>query len=156
MEKSANISDFEKWQNLVVRRMGTNISKTAMWVVCLRATVVRNYGKCWRRVKQRVGGRCWSSASHQKKKRRGLKLASSVNQNRMRSVGPAQCWCKFRAAIESSSRGIVRVTSPESCCSGLRSAIANLRWCLGHQIQLNLTQCRTSGALVPRPQCATS
>ncbi|CAL1266832.1 unnamed protein product [Larinioides sclopetarius] len=45
MEKAADLSDFDRGQIVMSRRLGTSISETIRLVGCLRSTVVSTYAK---------------------------------------------------------------------------------------------------------------
>ncbi|GFX20278.1 transposable element Tcb1 transposase [Trichonephila clavipes] len=93
MGKAADLSDFDRGQIAMARRLGTSISETARVVGCLRSAVVSTYAK-WMNDGETSSRRHGVGRSHAIKKSH-QRLSCMVKQNRSQTV--AQLTAQYNA-----------------------------------------------------------
>ncbi|GFV93826.1 uncharacterized protein TNCV_367251 [Trichonephila clavipes] len=69
MGNAANLSDFDRGQIVMARRLGTSISETARLVGCSRSTVVSTYAK-------------WMNDGETSSRRHGVRCLHAIKENK--------------------------------------------------------------------------
>ncbi|XP_055944391.1 uncharacterized protein LOC129975354 [Argiope bruennichi] len=92
--KAADLSDFDRGQIVIARRLGTSISETARLVGCARSTVVSTYAK-WMNDGESCSRRHGVGRPHPIKEKGHRRLSRMVKQNRSQTV--AQLTAKYNA-----------------------------------------------------------
>ncbi|GFT39380.1 transposable element Tcb1 transposase [Trichonephila clavipes] len=85
MGKAADLSDFDKGQIVMARRLGTSISETTRLVSCSRYTVVSTYAK-WMNDGETSSRRHGGERLHAIKEKGHRRLFRMVKQNRSQTV----------------------------------------------------------------------
>ncbi|GFU71651.1 transposable element Tcb1 transposase [Trichonephila clavipes] len=85
MGKAADLSNFDRGQIVMARRLGKNISETARVVGCLRSTVVSTYAK-WMNDGETSSRRHGVGHPHAIKEKSHRRLSRMVKQNRSETV----------------------------------------------------------------------
>ncbi|GFU73884.1 transposable element Tcb1 transposase [Trichonephila clavipes] len=94
MGNAADLSDFDRGQIVMARRLGTSISETARLVVCSRSTVVSTYAK-WMNDGETSSRRHGVGRLHAIKEKSHWRLSRMVKQNRSQTV--AQLTAQYNA-----------------------------------------------------------
>ncbi|GFU35083.1 transposable element Tcb1 transposase [Trichonephila clavipes] len=94
MEKAADLSDFDRWQIVMARRLGTSISKTARLEFCSESTVDSTYAK-WMNDGETNSRRHGVGRPHAIKEKGHQRLSRKVKQNRSQTV--AQLTAQYNA-----------------------------------------------------------
>ncbi|GFT02692.1 transposable element Tcb1 transposase [Trichonephila clavipes] len=85
MGKAADLSDFDRGQIVMARRLGTSISETARLLGCSRSTVVSTYAK-WMNDSETSSRRHGVGRLHAIKEKGHRRLSRMVKQNRSQTV----------------------------------------------------------------------
>ncbi|XP_055931880.1 uncharacterized protein LOC129962168 [Argiope bruennichi] len=94
MGKAADLSDCDRGQIVMARRLGTSISETARLVGCARSTVFSTYAK-WMNGGESSSRRHGVGCPHAIKEKGRRRLSRMVNQNRSQTV--AQLTAQYNA-----------------------------------------------------------
>ncbi|GFW86552.1 transposable element Tcb2 transposase [Trichonephila clavipes] len=96
MGKAADLSDFDRGQIVMARRLGTSISETARVVGCLRSTVVSIYAK-WMNDGETSNRRHGVGRPHAIKEKSHRRLSRMMKQNRSHTV--VQLTAQYNAGL---------------------------------------------------------
>lgn len=94
MGKAADLSDFDRGQIVMARRLGTSITETARLVGCSRSTVVSTYAK-WMKDGETSSRRHGVGRPHAIQEKGRRRLSRMVKQNRSQTV--AQLTAQYNA-----------------------------------------------------------